>query len=85
MATTYEAQVTMQYSDLTTRNVNFTDVQASALSNMKANIFAFNTAVADSVTGAAYKETFISDEGAPIVKINKAKYVATEEQVIYSD
>lgn len=85
MATTYEAQVTMQYNDLTTRNVKFTDVQATALDDMKANIFAFNAAVADSATGAAYKETFISDEGAPIVKINKAKYTITEESVIYSD
>lgn len=83
MATTNTATLTLEYTDATTRNLIFNDVDSSALANIKSRAIALNTTLADSVTGAAYHETFISDNGAPIKKISKAKYTVTEEQVIY--
>lgn len=75
--------LTFEYTDGTTRNYNFTGMNSSALTNLKTNVLDMNVTLADSVAGAAYHETFISDDGAPVKKINKAKYTVTEEQVIY--
>lgn len=83
MATTNAATLTLEYTDATTRNLTFNDVETSALATIKARAIALNTTLADSVAGAAYHETFISDDGAPIKKISKAKYTVTEETVIY--
>ena len=83
MAVTNSATLTLEYTDATTRTVTFNDVATSALANIKANAMTLNTTLADSVAGAAYHETFISDNGAPIKKISKAKYTVTEETVIY--
>lgn len=83
MATTNSATLTLEYTDATTRSVTFNDVDSSALANIKARAMTLNTTLADSVAGAAYHETFISDDGAPIKKISKAKYTVTEETVIY--
>lgn len=83
MATTNSATLTLEYTDATTRSVTFNDVDSSALANIKSRAMTLNTTLADSVAGAAYHETFISDEGAPIKKISKAKYTVTEETVIY--
>lgn len=83
MATTNSATLTLEYTDATTRSVTFNDVDSSALANIKARAMTLNTTLADSVAGAAYHETFISEEGAPIKKISKAKYTVTEETVIY--
>lgn len=83
MATTNTATLTLEYTDASTRSVTFTDVNSTALGTMKARVLALNATIADSVTGAAYRETFISDDGASINKISKAKYTVTEEEVIY--
>lgn len=83
MATTNSATLTLEYADATSRSVTFNDVDSSALANIKSRAMALNTTLADSVAGAAYHETFISNDGAPIKKISKAKYTVTEEQVIY--
>lgn len=85
MAISYEAQLTLAYTDLATRNVNFTDVPSSAVSSMKAKIMTFNSDISgNTAAGTAYKETFISNDGAPVQKISKAKYTVTNEEVIYS-
>ena len=83
MATTYNAQLTFEYDDGLTRNYNFTDMTTQALSALKGRVVAFNATLADSTQNTPYRETFISDDGAPVKKISKAKYTATEEQVIY--
>lgn len=75
--------LTFEYTDGTTRNYNFTGMNQGALENLKGNVLTMNATLADSVAGAAYHETFISDDGAPVKKISKAKYTVTEEQVIY--
>lgn len=83
MATTNAIGLTFEYADGTTRNYTFTGMANSALENLKSNVLTLNTTLADSVAGAAYHETFISNDGAPVAKISKAKYTVTEEQVIY--
>lgn len=75
--------LTFEYTDGTTRNYNFTGMNNSALENLKSRVMTMNTTLADSVAGAAYHETFISDDGAPVKRVSKAKYTMTEEQVIY--
>lgn len=84
MATTNAIGLTFEYDDNTVRNYNFTGMSNQALSDLKTNVKALNVTLADSVAGAAYHETFISNDGAPVRKISKAKYIVTEEQVIYN-
>lgn len=81
--TTNSINLTFEYEDGATRNYTFTDMNSTALANLKAQVLQFNTTVADQTAGAPYKETFISDDGSPIAKISKAKYTVSEEQVIY--
>lgn len=83
MATTNAAILTLEYTDATTRTLTFNNVETSALGAIKERVIALNSTIADESTGAAYRETFISDDGAPINRISKAKYTITEEQVIY--
>ncbi len=83
MATSNSATLKLEYEDGSTRNLTFDEVPSSALQNMKSNILTLNGTIADSVTGAAYRDTFISDEGSPIKKISGAKYTITESTVIY--
>lgn len=85
MATTNTATLKLEYDDGSTRNLTFDDVPTSALSSFKANVLTLNNTIADSVTGAAYRETFISDAGSPIAKISGAKYTVTEETTIYGN
>ncbi len=82
--TTYSATMTLAYDDDTTRNVTFDDVDENIIGVFKGRITSLNSAIADTVTGAAYKETFISDSGSPIKKISGGKYTATTEEVIYN-
>lgn len=84
MAVTNSVGLTFEYEDNTTRNYNFSGMSESALENLKSNVLAMNVTLADSVAGAAYHETFISDNGEPVRRISKAKYTVTEEQVIYN-
>lgn len=83
MATTISAVLTMAYDDGTTRNYTFDGITDAAAAALKARVLAFNTTLADNTQNAAYRETFISDDGQPVKEISKAKYTATEEQVIY--
>lgn len=83
MATTNTATLTLEYDDATTRNITFNDVDTNALGNIKPRVLAMNTTLSDSTQGAPYRETFISDDGAGLKRISKAKYTVTEETVIY--
>lgn len=86
MPATYSTQLTFQYDDMTTRNLNFDDVNSESIATLKGKILEFNEALATSGDehGDAYKDTFTSDDGSPLNKISKAKYTVTEEQVIYN-
>lgn len=83
MATTNSIGLTFEYTDGATRNYTFTGMADSALSGLKARVLNMNATLADSTQNGAYVDTFISDDGAPIKQISKAKYTVTEEQVIY--
>lgn len=84
MATTTNSIVLgFEYEDGATRNYTFTGMNNNALADLKRKVLALNATIADQTTGAPYKETFISDDGAPISKVAKAKYIVTGEQVIY--
>lgn len=83
MATTYTAGLTFEYDDGATRSYTFTDVTTAGMSTLKTKVLAFNATLADNTRNTPYRETFISDDGSPVKKIVKAKYTATEEQVIY--
>lgn len=85
MATTNSATLKFEYEDGNTRSITFEDVPTSALQNFKTNVLELNDTIADSVQGAAYRETFISDDGAPLTKIAGAKYTVTEETTIYGN
>lgn len=84
MAIENTATLTLEYEDGSTRNVGFTDIATSALPQIKTRALLLNETIADSVQGAAYRETFISDTGEPLKRIKAAKYVITNEQVIYN-
>lgn len=84
MATTNSIVLTPEYEDGTTRNYTFTGMDNNALANLKSQVLALNTTLADSVAGAAYHDTFVSEGGSPIKRISAAKYIVTEEQVIYN-
>lgn len=85
MATTNTATLKFEYEDGNQRSITFEEVPTSALQNFKANVMTLNATIADSVQGAAYKDTFVSDDGAPIAKIIGAKYTVTEETTIYGN
>lgn len=85
MATTNTATLKIEYEDGSTRSISFESVPTSVLASFKANVLALNATIADSNTGVAYKDTFISDDGSPIAKISGAKYTVTEETTIYGN
>lgn len=85
MATTNTATLKLEYDDGSTRSITFDDVPTSALANIKPRAMDLNDTIADSIQGAAYRDTFISDEGSPIAKISGAKYTVTEETTIYGN
>ena len=85
MATTNTATLKFEYEDGNERSITFEEVPTSALQNFKANVMTLNATIADSVQGAAYKDTFVSDDGAPIARIIGAKYTVTEETTIYGN
>lgn len=83
MATTNTATLTLEYDDATTRTITFNDVSSAAIGQIKARAIALNGTIADTTQGAPYRETFISDDGAGLKRISKAKYTVTNEEVIY--
>lgn len=85
MATTNTATLKFKYEDGDERSITFEEVPTSALQNFKTNVLTLNATIADSVQGAAYRETFVSDDGAPIARIIGAKYTVTEETTIYGN
>lgn len=83
MATTNSIGLTFEYDDGTSRTYTFTGMADNALTNLKTRVLAMNTTLADNTQNVPYRDTFVSDDGAPVKQISKAKYTVTEEQVIY--
>lgn len=84
MATTNSATLKFEYADGSERSITFDDVPTSALDEFRQNVLDLNSTIEDETTGVAYKDTFVSEDGAPITRISGAKYTITETKVIYN-
>ena len=74
--------VTLLYDDDSKRNITFEDVATDDLPNIKAKIQAINANANNEY--ANFYQTFVSDDGEPVTKIESCKIVMIEEDVIYS-
>lgn len=82
-STTRDYNITLAYTDGTSRKITFPKIDQNVTSPTAARtkIKAINDGTA---TGAAsFKSTFVSDDGAPVDHISKAQLVTTIEEVIY--
>jgi len=74
--------VTLLYNDGDTRNITFENVASADLPAVKGKILAINANANNEY--ANFYQTFVSDDGEAVVKIESCKIVSTEEEVIYS-
>ena len=74
--------VTLLYDDGDTRNITFECVANDDLMSVKAKIQSINANANNEF--ANFYQTFVSDDGEPVVKIESCKIVSIEEEVIYS-
>lgn len=74
--------VTLLYNDGDTRNITFENVASADLSAVKGKILAINANANNEY--ANFYQTFVSDDGEAVVKIESCKIVSVEEEVIYS-
>jgi len=74
--------VTLLFEDDSTRNITFEGVEEDDLMSVKAKIQSINANANNEY--ANFYQTFISDDGEPVIKIESAKIVTIEEEVIYS-
>ena len=74
--------VTLLFNDDSTRNITFEGVASADLTSVKSKIQSINANANNEF--ANFYQTFISDDGEPVVKIESAKIVSIEEEVIYS-
>ena len=74
--------VTLLFDDDSTRNITFEGVASSVLAAVKAKIREINANANNEY--ANFYQTFVSDDGEPVVKIESCKIVSIEEEVIYS-
>ena len=74
--------VTLLYDDSTTRNYTFENVATVDFPNVKGVVKAINKNQNDQY--ATFYSTFISNEGASVARINSAKIVTIEEEVLYN-
>ena len=75
--------ITLLYSDDTTRNYTFEDVANNDLINVKTIVKAINKNQNDQY--AAFYSIFISNDGATVTRIDAARIICTQEEVLYSD
>ena len=74
--------LTLLFDDDSTRNITFEGVASSVLAAVKAKIILINENANNEY--ANFYQTFVSDDGEPVVKIESCKIVAIDEEVIYS-
>ena len=74
--------VTLLFDDNSKRNYTFEDVAQEDLASVKSKIQSINANTNNEF--ANFYQTFVSDDGEPIVKIESCKIVMTQEEVIYS-
>ena len=74
--------ITLLFEDDSTRNITFEDVTGSDLPDVKYKIIAINENANNEYEN--FYKTFVSDDGAPVIKIEAAKIISIEEEVVYS-
>lgn len=74
--------VTLLFEDDSTRNITFENVADEDLLSVRAKIQSINANANNEY--ANFYQTFISDDGEPVIKIESCKIVNIEEEVIYS-
>ena len=74
--------ITLLYDDGNTRNIIFEGVADDDLIDVKDKIQSINANANNEF--ANFYQTFISDDGEPVIKIESCKIVQIEEEVIYS-
>ena len=74
--------ITLLYDDDSTRNITFEGVANDDLMAVKSKIQSINANANNEY--ANFYQTFVSDDGEAVVKIESCKIVSTEEEVIYS-
>lgn len=79
--TTSEIQITLTYTDYTTRKYSM-NYNGYEIASIKSAVSSFNQKAADN-TSAVYK-TFVSNNSAPVASINNVAIVTKGEEVIYN-
>lgn len=74
--------VTLLYNDGDTRNITFENVAGEDLMSVKSKIQSINANANNEF--ANFYQTFVSDDGEAVVKIESCKIISIEEEVIYS-
>ncbi len=77
---TVKTNITLAYADASTRTVSFDNIAPTrTITQIADAIDSINNNMSD-----AFKQTFLSKDGAPCTSIGKAQYIETEEEMIYS-
>lgn len=79
MAFTNNVRVGLLYQDGTTRNYTFEGVEDSVLADVADKIKAINAA-----PSSPFHQTFVSNDGSPVLRIGSGQIVTAEETVIYT-
>ena len=74
--------ITLLYNDGDTRNITFENVASADLPDVKDKILAINANANNEY--ANFYQTFVSNDGEAVVKIESCKIISVEEEVIYS-
>jgi len=78
----YNVIITLLYNDDSKRNITFENVENADLRPVKDKIIAINENANNEY--ANFYQTFVSNDGEAVVKIESCKIISVEEEVIYS-
>lgn len=81
-STTHEAQITMLFSDETSKTFTLPDMDEEARQYVADRCKAINNGTATNI--ADFRQTFVSNSGASFVSISGAAVITTTEEVIYN-
>lgn len=77
--TTTSVRIGLLYQDGTTRNYTFEGVADSVIPDVATKIKAINAA-----PSSPFHQTFVSNDGSPVLRIGSGQVTTTEETVIYT-
>lgn len=76
---TNKVNIGLTFADSSSKTISFENVRQTEIPNISTRVQAINANMSD-----AFKRTFVTAEGAPVIAIGKAQLVTTEEEVIYN-